>query len=122
VQSELPTVEELVEHGVSQNLLDFVSQLTVETFVAFPGEDMNQELKMTRWQENHCKYMLLICQEVTRQPNPSNTIVARTEGYTHAANVWALCLVQGPISVAPCQTLTLRFATFSPLDAVAPRS
>ena len=47
MQSELPTVEELVEHGVSQNLLDFVSQLTVETFVAFPGEDMNhQELKM----------------------------------------------------------------------------
>jgi len=54
-----------MEHGVSQDLLEFVSQLTVETFVAFPVEDMDDtELKMTRWQENHCKYMLLICQEV----------------------------------------------------------
>jgi hypothetical protein len=41
--------------------------------------------------------------------------VARTEGYTYAAKVWAMCLVQGPFSVAPCQTLIDRFATFSPL-------
>jgi hypothetical protein len=38
-------------------------------------------------------------------PNPSHTIVARTEGYTYAVKVWELCLVHGPISVAPCQTL-----------------
>jgi hypothetical protein len=32
--------------------------------------------------------------------------------YTHAANVWDLSIVQGPLfSVAPCQTLALRFAT-----------
>ena len=32
---------------------------------------------------------------VTRHPpNPSNTIVARTEGYTYAAKVWAPSLVQ----------------------------
>jgi hypothetical protein len=36
---------------------------------------------------------------------PSNTIVARTEGYTYDAKVWDLSLVQGPFSVAPCQTL-----------------
>jgi hypothetical protein len=37
--------------------------------------------------------------------NPSNTIVARTERYTYAAKVlWALCVVQGPFSVAPCPT------------------
>jgi hypothetical protein len=40
-----------------------------------------------------------------RPPNPSNTIVARTEGYTHAAEVWDSSLVQGPFSVAPsCPT------------------
>jgi hypothetical protein len=29
-------------------------------------------------------------------------IVARTEGYTYDANVWALSSVQGPCSLAPC--------------------
>jgi hypothetical protein len=37
-----------------------------------------------------------------RPPIPLDTVVARTEGYTHAANVWALSLVPGPFSVAPC--------------------
>jgi hypothetical protein len=39
-----------------------------------------------------------------RPPNPSYTIVALTEGYTYAANVWALSLVQGRFSVSagPC--------------------
>jgi hypothetical protein len=47
---------------------------------------------------------------VSRRPPISLvTIVARTEGYTHAAKVWALFIVQGPFSVAPCQTLALRF-------------
>jgi hypothetical protein len=36
-----------------------------------------------------------------------------TEGYTYAAKVWDLSIVQGPFAVAPCQTATLRFATFS---------
>jgi hypothetical protein len=41
---------------------------------------------------------------VSRRPPISlYTIVARTEGYTYAAKVWALTLVQGPFSVAPCQ-------------------
>jgi hypothetical protein len=41
--------------------------------------------------------------------------------YTYAAKVWALSIVQGPFSVAPCQTyvgvptLALRFAFFAPL-------
>ena len=38
-------------------------------------------------------------------------IVPRIEGYTYNASIWALSIVQGPFS-APCQTLTLRFATF----------
>jgi hypothetical protein len=37
--------------------------------------------------------------------------VVCTEGCTYAAKVWALCLVQGAFSVAPCQTLIVRFAT-----------
>ena len=53
---------------------------------------------------------------VSRRPPISlPRIVARTEGYTYAAKVWALCLVQAPFSVAPCQTLIVRFAIFSPL-------
>jgi hypothetical protein len=44
-------------------------------------------------------------------PNPSHTIVARTEGYTYDTKVCALCLVQGSFSVAPCQTLLVRFAS-----------
>jgi hypothetical protein len=36
-----------------------------------------------------------------RQPNPSDTIVPGTEGYTHGTLVWALSLVQGPFSVSP---------------------
>ena len=39
-----------------------------------------------------------------RPPIPLYTIVARTHMYTYAANVWELSLVQGAISVAPCQT------------------
>jgi hypothetical protein len=30
-----------------------------------------------------------------------------TESYTYTANLWALCLVQGPFSVARVQTLLI---------------
>jgi hypothetical protein len=53
---------------------------------------------------------------------PSLAIVARTGGYTYAAKVWALSIVQAvPEPFAPlgfcrqCQTLKLRFATFTSL-------
>jgi hypothetical protein len=53
---------------------------------------------------------------VSRRPPISLcTIVARTHMYTYAAKVWDVSIVQGPFSVAPCQTLTLRFATFASL-------
>jgi hypothetical protein len=53
---------------------------------------------------------------VSRRPPISlDTIVARTEGYTRGANVWDLFIVQGPFSIAPCQTLAVRFATFASL-------
>jgi hypothetical protein len=51
----------------------------------------------------------------TLVPIPLTGIVVHTEGYTHAAKVWDLSIVQGPFSVAPCQTLTLRFAPFASL-------
>jgi hypothetical protein len=42
---------------------------------------------------------------VTRRPPISlYTIVARTGGYTYDVGVWDLSIVQGPFSVAPCQT------------------
>jgi hypothetical protein len=50
-----------------------------------------------------------------RPPIPLTRIVARTEGYTYAAKVWDLSIVQGPFSVAPCQTLFVRFVTFASL-------
>jgi hypothetical protein len=43
---------------------------------------------------------------VSRRPPISlYTVVARSEGYTYAANVWDLSLVQGRFSVAPRQGL-----------------
>jgi hypothetical protein len=39
-------------------------------------------------------------------------VAAHTQGYTYAARVWDMSIVQGPFSVAPCQTRTFRFATF----------
>jgi hypothetical protein len=49
---------------------------------------------------------------VTRRPPVSlYTMVLRTGGYTYGVGVWDLSIVQGPFSVAPCQTLKLRFAT-----------
>jgi hypothetical protein len=48
-----------------------------------------------------------------RPPIFLSTMVPRTHMYTYAANVWDLSIVQGPFSVAPCQTQTLRFATFA---------
>jgi hypothetical protein len=53
------------------------------------------------------------------RPIPLSTIVARTHMYTLAANVWDLSLVQGPFSVAPCQTLIVRFATCTSLQCGA---
>jgi hypothetical protein len=44
-------------------------------------------------------------------------MVPRTGGNACAAKVWGSSIVQGPFSVAPCQTRTLRFATFASLYA-----
>jgi hypothetical protein len=46
------------------------------------------------------------------------TMVPRTECYTCDAKVWDLSIVQGPFSVAPCQTLGLALPiriSFAPL-------
>jgi hypothetical protein len=53
-----------------------------------------------------------------RPPISFCTIVARTGSYAYDVGVWDLSIVQGPFSFAPCQTLTLRFATFASLCAV----
>jgi hypothetical protein len=42
-----------------------------------------------------------------------------TGGYTYDDGVWDLSIVQGPFSVAPCQTLKSRFATFSSRHRIA---
>ena len=42
-------------------------------------------------------------------PIPLYKTVARTRMYTYAAKVWELSIVQGAFSIAPCQTLALRF-------------
>jgi hypothetical protein len=42
---------------------------------------------------------------VTRRPPVSlHTVVPRTGGYAYAVGVWAVSIIQGPFSVAPCQT------------------
>jgi hypothetical protein len=58
----------------------------------------------------------------TRHPPISlDTMVPRTGGYAYDVGVWDLSIVQGPFSVAPCQTFELRFATFSPLYRPRPQ-
>jgi hypothetical protein len=53
---------------------------------------------------------------VTRRPPISlNTMVLRTGGYAYDVGVWDLSVIQGPFPAAPCQTLTLRFATCASL-------
>jgi hypothetical protein len=57
---------------------------------------------------------------VSRRPADSrDTSVARTHLYTYAPNVWDSSLVQGPFSVAPCQTVASRFATLASQALVA---
>jgi hypothetical protein len=41
-----------------------------------------------------------------------DTMVPRTGGYAYDVGVWSLSIIQGPFSVAPCQILKSRFATF----------
>jgi hypothetical protein len=55
-----------------------------------------------------------------RPPISLDTIVARTHMCTYAAKVWDFSIVQGPFSVAPCQTLTLRFGKFCICTPSAP--
>jgi hypothetical protein len=60
------------------------------------------------------------CRRFTTLAHPSDTIELRAEGYTYAATVWALSVVQRPFSVAPCQTqqITVRhLMVFSPARA-----
>jgi hypothetical protein len=60
---------------------------------------------------------------VTRRPPVSlYTVVLRTGCYAHDVEVWDLSVIQGPFSVAPCQTLTLRFATLSLYHLLDPHS
>jgi hypothetical protein len=71
-----------------------------------PGYTAMQKLRIVTWGDG----------SVTRRPPiPLDTMVPRTEGYTHDVGVWDLSIVQGPFSVVPCHTLKLRFATFSSL-------
>jgi hypothetical protein len=59
----------------------------------------------------------------TRRPPISlDTVVPRTGGYTYDVGVRDLSIVQGPFSVAPCQTLGSRFATFASPYAAADTS
>ena len=43
---------------------------------------------------------------------PSTQRVPRTEDYTYDANVWEVSIVQGPVSVAPCQTASVTIRNF----------
>jgi hypothetical protein len=45
-----------------------------------------------------------------RPPISLYTMVPRTGSYAYDVGVWDLSIIQGPFSVAPCQTV-LRFAT-----------
>jgi hypothetical protein len=52
-----------------------------------------------------------------RPPIPPDRTVVRTEGYTYAASVWDVCIVQGPISVAPVPNRTVNDSQLCDLAA-----
>jgi hypothetical protein len=57
---------------------------------------------------------------VTRRPPISlYTMVPRTGSYAYDVGVWDSSIVQGPFSVAPCPSPTLRFASLSSLNTAA---
>ena len=65
----------------------------------------NRDLRGFGWEMAH--------EAVTRrQPNSLYTIVPRTVSYAYDVGVWDFPIIQGLYSVAPCQTLALRCATF----------
>jgi hypothetical protein len=55
-----------------------------------------------------------------RPPIPLPLSVGRAGSYANDAKVWNLSLVQGPFSVAPCQTLNVHFATLPSLCTCTP--
>ena len=69
---------------------------------------MVMEQAYTRWKKLRIGLFLgeVAHEAVSRRPPISlYTIVARTRMYTYDAKVWDASIVQGPFSVAPCQTL-----------------
>jgi hypothetical protein len=65
-----------------------------------------------RWQQLRVSGGRCAHAAVSRRPPSSlSRIVARTQSYTYAANVWALCLVQGQFLRPVPDPLMLRFAT-----------
>jgi hypothetical protein len=69
---------------------------------------LNRDVRDFGWEIAHAA--------VTRRPPISlDSIVPRTEVYTYDVGVWDLAVIQGPVTVAPCLTLELRFAMFASL-------
>jgi hypothetical protein len=76
------------------------------TLVYSDGKGANRDVRGFGWEVAH--------EAVTRRPPISlDTMVLCTEGYAYDVGVWDLSIVRGPFSVAPCQTLALRFACAS---------
>jgi hypothetical protein len=84
-------------------------------FISHPNPAQHSDEKVANRDVRDFGWAIAHAAVSPRPPNPSYTIVTRTEGYTCDAKVWDLSIVQGPFSVAPCQTVALRFATFSSL-------
>jgi hypothetical protein len=57
---------------------------------------ISEHTKMRVWSLGMRASLAYLCDAIP--PNPSNTMVACTKGYTDDAEVWALSLVQGPFS------------------------
>jgi hypothetical protein len=77
-------------------------------------ENVNASMKKVANRNDRDFGWEIVHEAVSRRP-PSSlyTFVARNHMYTYDADVWDLSIVQGPFSVAPCQTLivTIRNAS-----------
>jgi hypothetical protein len=60
----------------------------------------NRDVRDSGWEIAHAAVS-------RRLPIPLYTMVPRTGGYTYDVAVWDLSIILLPVSVAPCQTLTI---------------
>jgi hypothetical protein len=77
-------------------------------FISHPNPAQHSDEKVANRDVRDFGWAIAHAAVSPRPPNPSYTIVTRTEGYTCDAKVWDLSIVQGPLSVPLFHSITIR--------------